>query len=130
MVVSKGDEALVKLDGRQGWHFPRQEDGLYAGYHPSDSAEAIGHLEVLRARGGQFLLIPPTASWWLDHYAEFRQYLDARYRKVQANGSGVLYELTSPGVMSAKTKRKVNGAILPDPSSNIRKTRGRRLVAS
>ena len=130
MVVSKGDEALVKLDGRQGWHFPRQEDGLYAGYHPSDSAEAIGHLEVLRARGGQFLLIPPTASWWLDHYAEFRQYLDARYRKVQANGSGVLYELTSPGVISAKTKRKVNGAILPDPSSNIRKTRGRRLVAS
>ena len=41
IVVSKGDEELLKLDGRQGWHFPRTEDGRYAGYYPADSVTAI-----------------------------------------------------------------------------------------
>ena len=34
IVVSKGDEELLKLDEIRAWHFPRYEDGVYAGYYP------------------------------------------------------------------------------------------------
>lgn len=52
IVVSRGDSDLLNLGGRQAWHFPQTEDGVYAGYYPADSTEAITHLEVLRAKGG------------------------------------------------------------------------------
>jgi hypothetical protein len=52
------------------------------GYHPADSAEAIAHLEKLRAEGGKFLLLPSSAFRWLEHYGEFRQHLERRYRAV------------------------------------------------
>lgn len=77
LVVSKGDGGLLELTGREGWHFPQVETGAYAGHHPPDSAAAIAHLEALRAKGGGYLLVPVTSRWWLDHYAEFRQHLDA-----------------------------------------------------
>lgn len=79
LVVSKGDEELLDLDGRRAWHFPQTQDGSYAGHHPADSAAAIEQLEALRARGAKFLLFPGSSLWWLDHYREFKQYLEARY---------------------------------------------------
>jgi hypothetical protein len=82
LVVSKGDSELLKLDGRQAWHFPQQQDGAYAGYYPADSAVAIDLLEKLRVRGAKFLLFPSTAFWWLEHYSLFRQHLESRYREV------------------------------------------------
>jgi hypothetical protein len=81
IVVSRGDEALLELgDGRRGWHFPQDEDGVYAGHYPAGSAEAIAQLEEIRARGADFLLFPATAFWWLEHYGEFRQHLEDRYQ--------------------------------------------------
>jgi hypothetical protein len=82
VVVSKGDDDLLQLDGRQGWHFPQLPGGVYAGHYPGNSGQAIAHLEALRARGAEFLLFPHTALWWLDHYAEFRQHLETAYRAV------------------------------------------------
>src|SRR5581483_4437693 len=82
LVISRGDDALLELDGRTGWHFPMHEEGTYDGHHPADSAEAINHLEELRARGAEFLLIPDTSSWWLDHYVEFARQLERCYRVV------------------------------------------------
>jgi hypothetical protein len=79
LVVSKGDEELLSLGGRTAWHFPRSEDGEYAGHYPADSAEAIAHLESLRSQGAEFLLFPEPAFWWLDHYGAFREYLASRY---------------------------------------------------
>ncbi len=96
LVVSRGDNALVQLDGCRGWHFPQVADGTYAGHHPADSAEAIDHLESLRARGAQFLLFPETAFWWLDHYADFRQHLEATYTCHHKDDNCVIYCLT-PG---------------------------------
>lgn len=94
IVVSKGDDDLLQLDGRFGWHFPQAAGGAYAGYHPKDSAEAIGHLETLKTQGGEFLLIPASSFWWLDHYAEFRQHLEANYRvAVYEEDSCIVYEL-------------------------------------
>lgn len=79
LVVSRGDDRLLKLRGRSAGHFPQAEDGKYLGYHPSDSAEAIRHLEALRRKGAQFLVIPNTSLWWLDYYEDFRAHLSERY---------------------------------------------------
>jgi GT2 family glycosyltransferase len=82
LVISNGDEELLRLDGKRAWHFPQTQDGVYAGHHPADSAEAIARLETLRAKGAEFLLIPHTALWWLDHYGEFKKHLDSQYALV------------------------------------------------
>lgn len=82
LVVSRGDEELVRLPGRQAWHFPSDESGVYAGHHPADDRSAIVHLEELRERGADFLLLPCTSFWWLEHYEGFRDHLEARYRLV------------------------------------------------
>jgi hypothetical protein len=96
VVVSKGDEELLKLGGeRRGWHFPQNEDGVYAGYYPARSAEAIFHLEDLRSRGADFLLFPATAFWWLERYGDFEQHLDARYQRIWSEGC-IIYQLQEP----------------------------------
>jgi hypothetical protein len=97
LVVSKGDEDLLNLEGRTAWHFPRAADGAYAGYHPADNAAAIAHLEQLRAAGGEYLLFPGTAFWWLDHYVAFRDHLEARYCRVWSDDRCIIYHLTQPG---------------------------------
>jgi SAM-dependent methyltransferase len=81
-VVSKGDEDLLRLNGRRAWHFPQTEAAAYAGHYPADSAAAIDHLEKLRAKGAQFLAFPATSCWWLDHYSEFAEHLTRRYRRL------------------------------------------------
>jgi tRNA (mo5U34)-methyltransferase len=79
MVVNRGDGELLKLGHRCGWPFPQDEDGAWAGQYPADSAEAIAHLEELRAEGAGYLVFPASAFWWLEHYDEFRQHLEANY---------------------------------------------------
>jgi len=79
LVISKGDEELLHLDGRKGWHFPRDAQGRYPSIYPADSAEAIMHLEHGRANGAGYLLIPKPAFWWLDFYAGFKEHLERNY---------------------------------------------------
>jgi hypothetical protein len=75
LVISKGDQELLKFDGYRAGHFPQTADGTYAGHHPADGGEAIAHLEALRGKGADYLLIPSFALWWLDHYRPFAQHL-------------------------------------------------------
>ncbi len=82
LVVTRGDNVLLELPGYEGWHFPRASDGTYAGYHPGDDGEAIGHLEQLRRLGAEYLVIPVSAAWWLEHYRGFRKHLDEQYDDV------------------------------------------------
>jgi GT2 family glycosyltransferase len=79
LVVSKGDDELLALDGRAAWHFPRTADGTYAGCYPADAAAAIAHLEELRAAGADFLIVPAPSIWWLDHYSGFKSHLLSCY---------------------------------------------------
>jgi glycosyltransferase involved in cell wall biosynthesis len=76
LVVSRGDEGLLRLGRRDGGHFPQSPTGLYAGHYPADGAAAVAHLEELRAAGAQYLAIPAEASWWLEHYPELRELLE------------------------------------------------------
>jgi GT2 family glycosyltransferase len=82
LVVSRGDSTLLELEGICCSHFPQSPRGEYAGHYPADSASAIAHLESLRARGADYLVLPRTSLWWLDHYTEFGQHLDAHYGRV------------------------------------------------
>ena len=94
LVVSRGDEDLLRLYGRRAWHFPRSESGGYAGHHPGDSEEAIAQLEALRAQGADHLLFPQTGLWWLDHYDELRRHLEGSYRtRFSEPATCVIYEL-------------------------------------
>jgi hypothetical protein len=97
IVVSRGDQQLLELNGRSGWHFPQNGAGLYAGHYPADSAAAINHLEDLRLKGGRYLLFPASSLWWLNHYEGFRRHLDDRYlRTFQEEGVCLLYDLQPP----------------------------------
>jgi len=93
LVVSKGDDSLIRFEGRTGHHFPETATGVYAGFHPRDSAAAIELLETSAARGREYLLIPGTALWWLDYYDAFRSYLEARCERVWADPRCVLYRM-------------------------------------
>ena len=107
-VVSRGDYRLMHLGGRQAWHFPRTETGLYAGYHPRTSEDAIEHLETLREAGADFLLFPATATWWLEYYDDFRDHLDRRYRVVVDEPAVcVTYDLKGSADRAGNGKEKV-----------------------
>lgn len=81
-VISKGDNRLLNLQGRNAWHFPQTSDGSYAGHYPEDSSQAISQLNSLRHKGATHLLIPNTSLWWLDHYQKLKQHLSQHHRLV------------------------------------------------
>lgn len=98
LVISRGDERLLQLTGRCAQHFPQAEDGAWAGHHPADSAEAVDHLESLRERGAEFLVIPPTYLWWLRHYDGLRRHLEGEYEPVVSDDrAGAIYRLLGDG---------------------------------
>jgi hypothetical protein len=104
LVVSRGDDELLSLGGRTAWHFPRSEDGTYAGYYPAGSADAIAHLELLRSQGAEFLVFPQAAFWWLDHYDAFRAHLESQYRAVACSAHACLiFDLRAQNLISAPT---------------------------
>jgi GT2 family glycosyltransferase len=108
VVVSKGDDDLLDLGGRRAWHFPRADSGGYAGHYPADSAEAIAHLENLKSSGGDFLLFPSTALWWLEHYGEFEHHLKSRYSVAAwREDTCMLFALREP------TYQRPNGVNVP-----------------
>src|SRR5260370_1451904 len=82
LVISKGDDDLLRLPPCRAMHFPQAEGGGYAGYYPANSEAVIAHLEKLTSAGAQFLLIPQTALWWLGHYREFDEFLNRNFARL------------------------------------------------
>ena len=95
LVVSKGDEALLDLDGRPCGHFPQLAGGVYAGHYPADSDEAIAQLDALSEQGARFLVVPQPSLWWLDHYDGLRRYLDGRTVAGDGDASCAIFDLRS-----------------------------------
>lgn len=94
VVISRGDERLLELNGRRASHFPQGPDGGWAGHHPADSAEAVAHLEQLREGGAEYLVVPPTYRWWLSHYEGLNDHLRSHCEAVQVDErAGAIYRL-------------------------------------
>jgi len=102
-VVTRGDGRFLEI-GRRAWHFPRQSDGRYLGYHPGDSLAAIACLQAVRAQGAAFLLVPAAFVWWLEHYDDFEHHLSQNYVRVTDEGA-VLFDLRHH---RASTRARVN----------------------
>ena len=79
------------LNGRKIIPF-LERHGEYWGL-PSDDAVAIRELERLRAGGASFVVFAWPALWWLEHYAQFHEYLSSHFRCVLANDRVVVYDM-------------------------------------
>lgn len=98
-VLSRGDDGLLELSGRSAWHFPRSKDGGFAGYYPADSAAAISQLRELQAQGGEYLVVPRTSRWWLEHYQVLKKHLDTHAELVvDQPDTCLIFALPAPGV--------------------------------
>jgi hypothetical protein len=75
-VVSRGDGELLRLGPRATEHFPQAPDGGYAGHHPRNDDAALALVERQRRLGAEYLLVPATAFWWLEHYAALAEALE------------------------------------------------------
>jgi GT2 family glycosyltransferase len=96
LVVSKGDRALLRCvpaAGGSAGHFPQDELGDFPGHYPGDSEAAVDHLEQLCERGFTHLVLPATASWWLEHYTGLAGYLDGTAEQVVDVPSGTAFRL-------------------------------------
>jgi hypothetical protein len=110
VVVSKGDAELLKLEGHRAWHFPQRDDGVYAGHYPADSAQAIAHLESLRARGADYIIFPRTALWWLEHYPQFAQHLQG-YQRLSIGGDELaIFRLAATSDQARSSRSDSDGA--------------------
>lgn len=94
-VISKGDERLLGLPGREAWHFPRDESGVYAGYYPAHSDGAVAHLKALQRKGVGYLVVPQANSWWLDYYRDFHEHLFTRHRLALSTEVCTVFELVA-----------------------------------
>ena len=102
LVVSKGDAALLRV-GRDAGHFPQEPDGSYPGWYPGDSTQAVDALEQLCERGWTHLVLPATASWWLEHYDGLARYLEQTGERVVDDPAGLVFRLraTHPAEVTA-----------------------------
>ena len=60
---------------------------------PANSPQAMERLEHWCQQGAEFLAFPPHAFWWLEHYAEFRNDLYARFARVADSSRLVIFDL-------------------------------------
>jgi len=102
LIVSKGDNQLLQLNGHRTGHFPQAENGAYAGYYPPHSEATIKHLEMLQKRGAAFLLFPNTAFWWLEYYADFCRYLNKYHRCIWNDRRCIIYEILEVATSAAR----------------------------
>jgi glycosyltransferase involved in cell wall biosynthesis len=110
LVVTRGEEALLRLGRRDAAHFPQSPTGLYAGHYPADGAAARAHLEELRAAGAQYLVIPAEASWWLEHYPELRKVLEDEGELLAADPEAArIYALPQDSAQFSRGPRRRGG---------------------
>jgi hypothetical protein len=68
-------------------------DGVYAGYHPAGSAEALRFLSAACKDGVEFLVVPVTATWWLSHYRTFGHFLSQQVILLDDEQTGLIVDL-------------------------------------
>jgi FkbM family methyltransferase len=76
--------------------------------HPLNGAEAIEELEMLRARGGEFLLVPRKLLSWLGAFPGLRQHLDSHYSLIQNDENCRIYDMRK---VKTESQRASRGAV-------------------
>lgn len=69
-------------------------NGRYWG-RPANDPQAVDELDRMRRAGADFIVFVWATFWWLEHYAEFNQYLRSKFRCVVENDSLVIFDLRS-----------------------------------
>ena len=123
-VVSKGDPALILFDQRHGLHYPQTSAGQYLGHHPETGVAAVAHLESLRMRGAQYLVVPSIYAWFLDYYTDLRGHLERTGELVHRDDVCAIYCLTrrehgsTPTLTATERQlRDLVAAVLPHGST-------------
>lgn len=73
--VSHGDDELLGVPERTGWHLPRTPEGQWSPGLPVDSAEAIADIERVITEGADYFALPSPYRWWLEHYTGLAHHL-------------------------------------------------------
>ena len=82
-------------------------------FYPADSAAAEDQLEVLRAKGANFLFLSCKTFWWLDHYAEFKQKIELRYPVLaHQDDACLIFDLRKPADL--ESVRTESASIAPE----------------
>lgn len=116
-VISKGDNRLLQFEHSRAWHFPQTSQGVYAGHYPASDEDAIQHLENQRDQGAQYLVIPATYAWWLDHYKKLRDHLTDRYPCRYQDESCTIYHLNDGRKLSLW--KRVRGSMTRPPRRSL-----------
>jgi FkbM family methyltransferase len=97
-------ETLVLLNEDQWWMSEvipgrttvpfLERDGRYWG-PPPDDLTAIRELERLRRAGAGFVAVAWPAFWWLEHYAEFHQYLRGQFPCLRETPDLIVFDVRS-----------------------------------
>jgi hypothetical protein len=72
--------AAVGVPARRARHFPDRR--LLPGGYPASSDEAVAHLRSLAASGVTQLVVPASASWWLEFYPGLAAELEHHWDEV------------------------------------------------
>jgi hypothetical protein len=123
LVVSRGDDELLRFGNRVAWHFPRLDNGSYAGYHPASSEAAIEHLEAMRELGAQYLLLPSPSYWWRGYYQHFFEHLGRNGTVIWNDDACAVFALegsdsrrTAPSPLARPLERLLD-ALLPQEAT-------------
>ncbi len=97
-VVSRGDRSLVDVPGREVWHFPRNEFGVWAGFHPADGADAVRRLGEAVRDGATHFVLPASTRWWLEYYDELADHLRRWGTRIVDDECVTVFEIGAAGV--------------------------------
>jgi Glycosyltransferases involved in cell wall biogenesis len=61
--------------------------------YPANDDEAIEQFEMLRAKGGEYLLVSRQVLPWLEEYAGLKNHLDGHYKLIQSDETCLIYDL-------------------------------------
>jgi hypothetical protein len=85
----------------------------------ADDLANIAHLEALRYRGLQHLVLPEGSRQWFRRQAELRDHVARTYRTVADEpGAGAVFDMTTPAVVGSRSLRGELSRLartLPDP---------------
>jgi SAM-dependent methyltransferase len=87
LVASGGDDALIELEQRRGWHFPQ-------GAAPVSAEHAIGQLERLREAGADYFVVPLERPSGLESHEGFMELARSRFQVIARDHACVIFALT------------------------------------